>query len=265
MVEPLPAAEGHAPDAGGVLAELQRQVAAPLADRPRRLGERHARGGEDGPPIALAERGEPLELRHRLERDPGERGLAIDRELRPPQLCREPPVDLRNEGLAKRVDPPILDLEACRGGMATAGDEMLATGHERRMHVESGHAPHTPRRGPPLVRVAGDHDDRPVEPLGEPTGHDSDHARLPATFGEHERRVSRRVEPLRRLLGRRELDAPLHGLPLHVRLVQTLRQLLGAGGVGRREHLDATARIAHAAGRVEPGRKPEGDVLALEL
>ncbi len=101
--------------------------------------------------------------------------------------------------------------------------------------------------------------------LGEPSGHDPDHARVPAAFGEHDRGVGPGVEPLLRLLRGRQLNAPLLVLPQGIQLVDVGGELLGPGVVAGREHLDPAGRLPHAAGGVEPGREPEGDVLALEL
>ena len=70
-------AEGHAADPRAVLDEIHRDMPPAATDRARRLLERDARRGEDRPPVALAEGGEPLGLRHRLEREAGGGRLAV--------------------------------------------------------------------------------------------------------------------------------------------------------------------------------------------
>ena len=83
MWEPLGPTKGDSADLRPMLHHLEREVPAPAADRPRGLRERHSRGAEHRPPIALAERSEPLDLFDCMERDTRERGLAVDRELGP--------------------------------------------------------------------------------------------------------------------------------------------------------------------------------------
>ena len=264
MREPVGAAEGHATNLRAMLHQPHREVAAAAADRSRRLRERHPRGTQDRPAVALAERRELLDLLDCMEREPGERGLAVERELGPAEFGRHPRGHLRQECLAKLRDPVFLHPQARRRRMAAAGQEQLAAGHERGVHVEARHAPHASRGHEPLMSPLGDHHDRAVIPLGQSPRHDADDSRVPAAVGQHERRVGLRIELLQGLLRGCEQDAPLLGLAASVELVHVACEALGPGHVGRGQQLDPLGCLAEPAGRVEPRGQTKGDIFAFE-
>ena len=246
-----------------MLHQLQGEM-LPAAHRPRRLGERHGRRAEHRPAVALTEGGEPFDLLHGVERQAGERRLAVDRQLRHAGRRRQPVVHRREEGLAERVDPSLLDLQAGRRLVAAVSHQQVPAGGERRADVEPRHAPHAAGRRQAVVGRLRDHHHRTVKPLDQPPGHDADHALVPAAIGEHERRIVDGVEVLPGLLRGRQQDAPLLGLTGRVELVQEVRQRLRPGRVGRREQFDPAADVAHPAGGVEPGGELEGHVLAVD-
>ena len=130
--EPFAGAERYPADAGGMLPKLQLEVTARLSHRAGWFGERHGRGAEHRPPVALTERGELLELLDRVEREAGQRRLAVDRDLGPPQALREAGIDLGHKGSAEVVDLRVGDLQAGRCGMATAAEQVVCAGLEGR-------------------------------------------------------------------------------------------------------------------------------------
>ena len=247
-----------------MLDERHGEMSAAGADHARRLGEPHGRGAKDRTTVPLTERGELLDLADGVERQAGDRRLAVDRHLGQPQLLRHPGRHLGEEGFPEGLDGVILDPQARRCRMAAAGEEMGAAGLERGENVEAGHAPEAPRRRPPLMLVLGDDDDRAVVALGKPAGHDPHHARMPATAGEDQRRRGDRIEIVGGLPRGGQEDAPLEGVALFVEAMDHIGQLEGAGLVGGGEHLDRQAGLAEPPGGIEPRRQPEGDILALE-
>ena len=72
-----------------VLRKHHRQVMPAAAQRLGRAGQRHAGGAQQRPGVALAERGQPLDLLHRLERERAQRGLDVDEQLGHPLLGRD--------------------------------------------------------------------------------------------------------------------------------------------------------------------------------
>ena len=113
--------------------------------------------------------------------------------------------------------------------------------------------------------VAGDHHDRPMPPLRQPSCHDPDHAGMPAAIGQHEGRIALGIELLLRLLGRRQLDASLLRLTAGVELVDIVGQLHGSCCVTRCQQFDAAGRLAQTACGVESGCQTKRDVFTVEL
>ncbi len=265
MLEPLRAAEGHAPHPGTVLNEVHGEMPSAAANHAWRLGQLHGRRAEHRPPVGLAKGREFFHLLDRLEREPGERGLAVDRELGQPQRRGHPRCHLRTEPLTKRIDLGIFDPETSRRRVAATGDEQIPAGDERSMHVKPRHTPHTADCRPALVLVAGDHHNRPMKPLGEPASHDPDHAGMPAAVGQHEGRIALGIKLLLRLLRGRKLDAPLLVLALGVELVNVFGEGYCAGRFGCGQEFDPAGCLAEPSSRVEAGCEPKRDVLTLEL
>ena len=107
----------------------------------------------------------------------------------------------------------FFDLQAGRRRVAAVGDQELAALGQRGVQIEARHAPRRADARPHARLVPGDHHHRPVEAVGQPAGHDADHARMPAAIGQHQRGVFGRVELFLGLFGGGQLDAPFQGLP----------------------------------------------------
>ena len=100
--------------------------------------------------------------------------------------------------------------------------------------------------------------------LGQPAGHDADHARVPAPLGKHEGRIVGLAEALVDLLLRGKLHAPFQRLAAAVELVNVLGQLQGPIGAIGDEQLDAQLGLGQPAGGVQPRGQRETDVLAVQ-
>lgn len=82
FVRPLAAAEGHRAQGDIVLRKGHRQVMSAATQRFRRAGKRHAGGAEQRPRVAVAERGQPLDVTGRFQRERAQRRLDVDENLR---------------------------------------------------------------------------------------------------------------------------------------------------------------------------------------
>ena len=235
------------------------------ADRSRRLDQTHARGAEDRPAIALTEWRQSLELLDGVEREAGERRLAVERDLRQPQARRHALGHRCQKCLAEVFDLSIFDPQARRRRVAATGEQMFAARDECFVHIKPRHAPHTADRRPALMLVTGNHHDRPMPPLRQPPCHDPDHTGMPAAIGQYEGRIAFGVELLLHLLGRGQLDASLLCLAAGVEFVDIVGELHGSCCVTRCEQLDAAGGLSQSAGRVEPGRQTKRDVFTVEL
>ena len=123
-------------------------------------------------------------------------------------------------------------------------NQVLAAGRERRVQIEAGHAAARADARLAAQLVERNQHHRPMILLGQPAGHDADHARVPAAPGEHERRHVARVAQLLGLLVGRPVDAPLQRLPLLVEAVDELGQLARPARANR----SSTARWPAAPG-----------------
>ena len=97
------------------------------ADPLRRAGEPHFAGAEQRPGVALAERGELLDLLHGGERELAQRGLGIDPELR----RRGGGTLLRHElaeGEAEGGDAIFLQRKPRRGRVPAVAEQVLRAG-----------------------------------------------------------------------------------------------------------------------------------------
>ena len=99
-----------------------------------------------------------------------------------------------------------------RGGVAAVAEQVFVAGLQGGVQIEAGHAPGRTDARLDAQSVPGDQHHRAMVLLGQPAGHDADHARVPAAVGQHQRGVVARVELLLGLLVGRQLDAPLQGL-----------------------------------------------------
>ena len=102
-----------------------------------------------------------------------------------------------------------------------------------------------------------DQHDRPMKFLGQPPGHDADHARMPAAIGQHQRRVSLGIELFGGLLVGGQIDAALQALAAAVELVQIVGQRRGPFGRVGRQQFDAQRGLTQPAGGVQPRRQRE--------
>ena len=112
-----------------------------------------------------------------------------------------------------------------------------------------------------LLAFERDQDRRPVMALGDPRGHDPDHARMPALGGQDVRGGGA-------LLGHqglgREAHARLHVAPLGVHRIELGRDRTGARGILGEQQLEPCVGPVEPAGGVDPRREPEADGAGVE-
>ena len=130
-----------------MLHQSQCQVPLAAADSPGRLGQRHVRGTEQRPGIALAERGQPLQLGHRLERQGRERHFGIDRQFGQLRLSGERRADRFTKRRPKPGHPVFGNLQAGRRGMPPVSDQILVALGQHGVQVEPGNARAEPTAG----------------------------------------------------------------------------------------------------------------------
>ncbi len=98
--------------------------------------------------------------------------------------------------------------------------------------------------------------------FGQSCGHDANHAGMPATIGQHQRRIPIGVELFGGLFVGAQINAPFDTVAALVQFVEIGGQCRGPFGRIGREQLDAERGLAQPAGRVEPRRQHETDILA---
>ena len=184
-------AELHAARARAAGVQRERDVAA-LPHRAR-IGEVGGRDEQRHRRVAVAERREPLELLG--ERRASARRLPRRRRCAPAAPGRPASAPRRR---ARRTTPGTRRRRRARssgrrrrgGRRGGRGGELDAVSPASRSNAG------IERPDPvPSVAVERDQDRRPVVALGDPGGHDPDHARVPALAGQHVRRARGRARP----------------------------------------------------------------------
>ena len=191
-------AEQHAARAGAARGEREGDVPA-LPHRPRVVEQRGRDEQRDGG-VALAERGELLELLGERERERVARRDGVDAHLRPQVLGCEDARGVGGERLAEGRDVGALDGQARGGAVAAVALQDLGGGVQPAEQVE---ARDRAARARALGAVERDQHARAVVALGDARGDDADHARVPA--------VGRRARRRRPSLARRPGPRPRSG------------------------------------------------------
>ncbi len=187
----LARAELHAARARAAGVQRERDVAA-LADRAR-VGEVRGRDEQRHRRVAVAERREPLELL-------GERRASARRR---PRRRRSRTCGTRSSGASTSAACAANDSR--NASTCVARDRQPGGGAVPAVAVEVAAARGQPAeqverrdraaRPGALGAVERDQHRRPVVALGDPRGHDPDHARVPALGGEHVGRRRARARP----------------------------------------------------------------------
>jgi len=200
------------------------------------------------------------------ERELGQRHGGVDgegRAVRTGAVCGARRGHLRGERAAERGNLLRLHREA-RGHRVTAvAHQQVRGGRDCRRDVDPFDRPRGAAAGP--VARGGDERDRLAIAIHQAAGHDSDDARRPMRAGQHERGVveQRPVGPDLRLgLLRHPVGEKLAP---RVERLQVGRDDARLRRVRRRQQLDACGRVRKPAGRVEPRRQHEGDVLLRQV
>ena len=105
-----------------------------------------------------------------------------------------------------------------------------------------------------VLRIAAQHEHRPVQPLHQAAGDDAEHAAMPVLGVVNQRRGGF----VHRHLLADLADLGFHLLALGILIVKLLRQLARARRVGGEKQLDHALRGIHAAGRVDARRNLKG-------
>ena len=140
VVEPLAAAEGDGAEADAVLGEHHGDVMAAGAQRFGRGVERDAGGAEQRPGVALAERGQPLDLLNGLKGERAERGFDVDEEFGDALFEGDARGCHFTERAAKAFELMFFDFQAGRRRMTAVRDQELTALGQSRVKIEAGHA-----------------------------------------------------------------------------------------------------------------------------
>ena len=117
-----------------------------------------------------------------------------------------------------------------------------------------------PSRPLPRAVAAGDHHDRPVEPLHEPRRDDPDHTLVPAFAGEDVGALPLfRFRPLADLRDRLTEDPVLDLLPFAVELLELGGEPRSLVTIFRQQQLERLCGVAEPPGRVDAWCEPEAD------
>ena len=103
-----------------------------------------------------------------------------------------------------------------------------------------------------------------MKTLGQPTGHDSDHAGMPADPRQNQRRIGFRTKLCICLLCGCQKHGLIEFLPAGVAVVHHFGQFLGPGGVVRREQLDSQRSFSEPTVGIETRGQPIPHVLTLK-
>ena len=190
--------------------------------------------------------------------------LDVDKQLGHPLLRRDARGGRFAKGAAKAGQLVLFDLQPGRRRVTAVRDQELAALGQRGVQIEPRHAPRRADARPHPRLVPGDHHHRAVEAVGQPPGHDADHARMPAAIGQHQGGVFDRIERFLGLFGRGKLNAPLQGLPRGVQSVDVLGQLGGPLGPVGHQQFHAQLRLTEPAGGVQPRGDLETQVFGVQ-
>ena len=150
-------------------------------DRPE-LGGLAADGEQGDRRIAEPEGGQTLELLAEIQGQLPPVGDGVDREARHEIAVREHLVRVASKASPKRSDVVRQDREPGCGPVAAVALEVLRARAQAAVQVER--RDRAARPDPGALLRARDEDDRTVEALHEPRGHDPDHAAVPVLAGD---------------------------------------------------------------------------------